>query len=302
MSHAGGVNTTLLPDFETRDVDVDGVRIHLEIGGSGPPLLLLHGYPQTHVMWHRVAPSLARDFTVIAPDLRGYGDSARPPAGARSEGYAKRAMAADQAGLMSALGFDTFAAVGHDRGARVLHRLCLDHPDRVTRAAFLDIVPTRYVFDNVDRALATKYYHWFFLAQPADLPERLIGGDPEAWLRRAFSGWSADADAFDAAAVAEYLRCFADPEVIAATCADYRAGAGIDLDHDAVDAAAGNRVRCPALVLWGAHGFVGSRYDVLDIWQGYADDVRGQSLECGHFVAEEDPAGTLAGLTPFLTS
>jgi haloacetate dehalogenase len=290
---------SLLPGFETRDVDVDGVRIHVAIGGSGPPLLLLHGYPQTHVMWHRIAPELARTHTVVAPDLRGYGDSARPPAGADNEGYSKRAMAADQAGLMTALGFETFAAVGHDRGARVLHRLCLDHPDRVERAAFLDIVPTSYVYDNVDRALATKYYHWFFLAQPADLPERLIGGDPEAWIRRALTGWSADVDAFDEAAVAEYLRCFADPEVIAATCADYRAGAGIDLEHAAADA---GRVRCPVLVLWGAHGFVGSRYDVLAVWHDYADDVRGQGLECGHFVAEEDPAGTLTALAAFLPS
>jgi haloacetate dehalogenase len=292
----------VLESFEAHDVDVNGTRIHAAVGGAGPPVLMLHGYPQTHVMWHRVAPGLADRHTVVLADLRGYGDSSRPPSEPDHASYSKRATATDQVGLMRALGFETFALVGHDRGARVAHRLCLDHPQAVSRVALLDIVPTRHVFTHVDRAMAQAYDHWFFLSQDPDLPEHLIGADPGYYLRRKLAQWAGAAgiDAFAPEALEEYVRCFSDPEVIRATCEDYRAGASIDLDHDEVDAAAGRRVECPALVLWGAEGFVGRAYDVLDVWKQYASDVRGQALGGGHFPAEENPDATLAALREFL--
>jgi haloacetate dehalogenase len=293
----------VLEQLDDRDVDVDGVRLHVAVGGAGPPVLLLHGYPQTHVMWHRIAPTLAERHTVVLPDLRGYGDSARPASTLDHASYSKRAMADDQVGLMRALGLDRFDVVGHDRGARVAHRLCLDHPEAVSRVAFLDIVPTRHVFTHVDRALAQAYYHWFFLAQEPDLPERLIGGDPAWYVRRKLAQWSAGdgLEAFAPDAVAEYVRCFSDPDVVRASCEDYRAAATIDLEHDEVDAGLGRRVECPALVLWGADGFVGTSYDVVEVWRRYAADVRGQAVSGGHFVAEEDPEATLAVLVDFLS-
>jgi haloacetate dehalogenase len=288
--------------FEDRDIDVDGVRIHAVVGGAGPPILLLHGYPQTHAMWHRVAPGLTDRHTVVLADLRGYGDSSRPASSTDHASYSKRAMADDQVGLMRRLGFDRFAVVGHDRGARVAHRLCLDHPGSVSRAAFLDIVPTRHVFAQVDRALAQAYYHWFFLSQEADLPERLIGGDPAYYLRRKLAQWSGGdgLEAFEPEALAEYVRCFSDPEVVRATCEDYRAAASIDLEHDEVDAELGRRLGCPVLVLWGAEGFVGRTYDVVGVWREYAVEVRGRPLAGGHFPAEEDPDTTLSALREFL--
>ena len=297
-----------LPGFTVHDVDVPApdlepdatVRVRAQVGGSGPPVLLLHGYPQTHAMWHRVAPALAEHHTVVAADLRGYGDSAKPPGGGDHAAYSKRAMAADQAGLMAALGHERFAVVGHDRGARVAHRLCLDHPGRVTRAAVLDVVPTRHVFGHVDRALAQTYEHWFFLSQEGDLPERMVGADPGLYLRAKLARWSADPDAFGERAVEEYVRCFSSPEAVHATCEDYRAAATIDLEHDDVDARAGRRVTAPLLALWGARGFVGSAYDVLGVWRTYADDVQGEALDCGHFLPEEAPGATTAALLGFL--
>jgi haloacetate dehalogenase len=285
---------------EIRDVTVDAVRVHAAIGGSGPPVLLLHGYPQCHLMWHRVAPELARGHTVVAADLRGYGDSDKPPAGDAHAGYGKRAMAADQVGLMRALGFDRFAVVGHDRGARVAHRMCLDHPDAVTSVAVLDIVPTRHMFNTVDLSFGRTYYHWFFLAQPPELPERLIGSDPEFFLRSSMGRWSADPAAFDPAAMAEYVRHFADPGTIRASCEDYRAAASIDLEHDEEDFTAGRRVGCPLLALWGGRGFVNRQYDVLEVWRRYAEDVRGAALDCGHFLPEEAPEATVEALGEFL--
>lgn len=292
----------MLEDFEDHDVDVNGTRIHAAVGGDGPPVLMLHGYPQSHVMWHRVAPELAARHTVVLADLRGYGDSSKPASQPDHSSYSKRAMAEDQVGLMRALGFETFALVGHDRGARVAHRLCLDRPEAVSRVALLDIVPTRHAFAHVDRALAQSYYHWFFLTQDPDLPERMIGADPAYYLRRKLAQWSAGAgiEAFAPEAVEEYVRCFSDPEMIRATCEDYRAAASIDLEHDEADAAAGRRVECPVLVLWGAEGFVGRTYDVLGVWHGYAADVRGQEVGGGHFPAEEEPAATLTALRDFL--
>jgi haloacetate dehalogenase len=292
----------VLEHFQDHDVDVDGTRIHAVVGGSGPPVLLLHGYPETHVMWHYVAPALAERHTVVLADLRGYGDSSRPPSRADHATYSKRAMAADQYGLMRDLGFGTFALVGHDRGARVAHRLCLDHPEAVTRVALLDIVPTRHVFTHVDRSLAQAYYHWFFLTQEPDLPERLIGADPDYYLRRKLAQWSAGdgIEAFAPEVIEEYVRCFSDPESIRATCEDYRAASSIDLEHDEADASADRRVECPALVLWGREGYVGQAYDPLAVWKDYATDVSGHALDGGHFLAEEEPDATTTALLEFL--
>lgn len=284
--------------FRREFIDADGVQIHAVCGGEGPPLLLLHGYPQTHMIWHRVAPALAERFTVVATDLRGYGDSAKPESDETHAAYSKRAMAADQVSVMAALGFDRFAVVGHDRGGRVAHRMALDHPDAVERLAVLDIVPTLTVFETVDQTVATGYYHWFFLIQPDPLPERLIGADPEFYLRRKIGQWSGAGFAFDEGALADYIRCFSDPATIHASCEDYRAAATIDLEHDRADADA--RVECPLLALWGGRGLVGRRYDVLATWREKAADVSGTALDCGHFLPEENPEDTLAALLAFL--
>ncbi len=284
--------------FRREFIQANGVEIHAVVGGEGPPLLLLHGYPQTHVIWHKIAPALAERFTVVAADLRGYGDSAKPPGGPGHEAYSKREMAADQVEVMEALGFERFALVGHDRGARVSHRLALDHPERVERVAVLDIAPTRTVFETVDQTVATVYYHWFFLIQPNGLPEKLIGYDPDDYLQRKLTAWGADDDAFTEAAVAEYKRCFRDPAAVHASCEDYRAAASIDLEHDRADEDA--RIACPLLVLWGTRGLVGRRYDILNVWREKGTDVQGQGLDCGHFLPEEKPEETLAALTAFL--
>ena len=288
----------MFEDFETRRIATSGCEIHLRIGGSGPPLLLLHGYPQTHVMWHKIAPRLAQDFTVVAADLRGYGDSGKPPGGERHEAYAKRAMAQDQVEIMTALGFDRFSVVGHDRGARVTHRMALDHPERVAKAAVLDIAPTKTMFDQTDQAFATAYYHWFFLIQPFDLPERMIGADPDYYLERKIGHWSREGGAFAPEALAEYKRCFGNPETIHASCEDYRAAADIDLEHDSADL--NIRIACPLLVLWGAKGVIERCYDVLPVWRERAEDVRGRALPCGHFLPEEAPEETLGELLAFL--
>jgi haloacetate dehalogenase len=291
----------LLAGFEPIRVDVDGIRITGRMAGTGPPVLLLHGYPQTHVMWHQVAPILAERHTVVMTDLRGYGGSAKPVAGADHAEYSKRATAADQVAVMASLGFDSLAVVGHDRGARVVHRMCLDHPTRVRRAAVLDIVPTRHVFTTADTAFAMAYEHWFFLAQPPGFPERLIGGDPEFYLRAKLAAWSAGGHTFDEAAVEEYVTHFRDPAAIAASCEDYRAAATIDLDHDEAGYTGGNRITCPLLVMWGAAGFVGRHYDVAAIWQSYATQVSTTAIaSAGHFLAEEAPAATAAALSKFL--
>jgi haloacetate dehalogenase len=284
--------------FAARDVETGETRIHAVVGGSGPPLLLLHGYPQTHAMWHKLAPDLGRRFTVVAADLRGYGDSGKPPGGPDHAGYSKRAMARDQVALMRELGFSRFAVVGHDRGARVVHRMCLDHADAIERAAVLDIVPTATVFARADKALATAYYHWFFLIQKFDLPERLIGGAPDYYLETKLQAWSRVPGVFTPEAMDEYKRCFRNPETIHATCEDYRAAASIDLEHDAADAE--KRIACPLLALWGEKGVVGRLYDPIACWREKAGDVRGRALPCGHFLPEEAPEETLAELLAFL--
>jgi haloacetate dehalogenase len=284
--------------FEQRRVAAGGTEINLRLGGAGPALLLLHGYPQTHAMWHRIAPRLAERFTVVCADLRGYGDSGRPPAGADHAGYSKRAMAQDMAEVMSGLGFARFSVVGHDRGARVTHRLLLDHGGRVDKAAVLDIAPTLDMYERTDRAFAEAYYHWFFLIQPFDLPERLIGADPDYYLGKKIGAWSKVGGCFAPEALAEYKRCFRDPAVIHATCEDYRAAASIDLEHDRGDR--DRKIAVPLLVLWGALGVIERSYDVLDLWSARAEQVSGQALPCGHFLAEEAPDETLEALLGFL--
>jgi haloacetate dehalogenase len=291
----------LFEGFERGRVATGGAEIHYVRGGSGPPLLLLHGYPQTHAMWHRVAPRLAEGFTVVAADLRGYGDSSKPEGDEGHLNYSKRSMARDMVEVMDHLGFERFALVGHDRGGRVGHRLALDHPEQLTHLAVLDIVPTREVFARADTELAMAYYHWFFLAQPRDFPEKLIGGNPGYYLDRTLARYGALEATFAPEAVAEYRRCF-DAATVHASCEDYRAAASIDLEHDEADRGR-RRVSCPLLVLWGANGVVGRLYDVLDVWRPYAGgELGGRAIEAGHYLVEERPEETLAGLLPFLGS
>ncbi len=287
-----------VPDgFSNHRIESNGVELSVARGGEGPPVLLLHGYPQTHAMWHRVAPMLAQDdHTVVCPDLRGYGDSEKPPRDRDHAAYSKRAMAADQLELMRTLGFDRFSVVGHDRGARVALRMALDRPEAVDHLAILDIVPTRTIYATVDRARATTVWRYFFLIQPAPLPERLIGADPAFYLEWTLAEWSGDRTLLADEAVAEYRRCFTD-QAIAATCEDYRAGASVDLIHDEADASAA--VDCPVLVLWSRQG-LGASYDVLDVWRELAPDLRGRPLDCGHFLAEERPDEVAAELLSFV--
>lgn len=282
--------------FDAKTIDTGETTIHALVGGKGPPLLLLHGYPQTHVMWHKIAPELARHFTVVATDLRGYGDSGKPDSDDQHAAYAKRATAEDQIKVMEGLGFSRFMVAGHDRGGRVTHRLCLDWPDHVVRASILDIVPTPVVFGTVDQRIATAYYHWFFLIQPYDLPETLIGANPEYFLRRIFGGLAAG-DAVTGEAFAEYLRAFRDKRTIHATCEDYRAAASIDLEHHRADG--GKRIACPLQVLWGEKGLVGRAYDPLEVWRDWADDVTGQAMPSGHFIPEEAPEECLRAMLGF---
>ena len=289
-----------LAGFDYRLVDAGGVEILAAVGGSGPPLLLLHGFPQTHLMWRKVTPALAEHYTVVATDLRGYGDSSKPPGDPEHLNYSKRVMAADQAAVMSALGFERFLVCGHDRGARVAHRLAVDHFHRVVRLAVLDIAPTLAMYRATDMAFARAYYHWFFLIQPAPFPESVIGAAPAQFLRHHMGGRHAGLAPFLPEALDEYERCFSDPATVQACCEDYRAAAGIDLVHDEADIAAGRRLGCPVLALWGAHGVIGRQFDALACWRAVADDVRGGAFDCGHYLAEELPNDLLSQLLPFL--
>jgi len=278
-----------------------GVTIRARIGGEGPPLLLLHGYPQTSACWHKVAPRLVEaGFRVVASDLRGYGGSDKPASGADHATYSKRATAADQIELMAALGHERFCLAGHDRGGRVGHRLALDHPQVVEKLAVLDIAPTAAMYGMTDKAFATGYYHWFFLIQPAPFPERLIGADPGYYLRHKLGGLSkGNLDAFTEDALAEYLEAFRDPACISATCEDYRAAASIDLEHDEADG--GRKVAAPLLALWGKKGLVHRTYDVLGLWRQRAENVSGRALDCGHFLPEEAPEETAEALIDFFS-
>ena len=282
--------------FEERRIATSGAEIHLVTGGSGPPLLLVHGYPQTHVMWHRVAAPLAERFTVVAPDIRGYGASSKPPAGSDGTGYSKRTMALDLVEVMAALGHERFRLAGHDRGARVSYRMALDHPDRVERLVTLDIIPTLDQFEATSAALARAMWHWFFLSQPSPLPERLICAERDIVLDSFLRSWSGSPGSISDAAIAEYRAAWTD-ETIRATCDDYRAGATVDCEIDAADREAGRRITCPMLALWGDRG---GRRDLLEVWRRWADDVRGSGLPCGHFIAEEAPRELLAEMVPFL--
>ena len=284
--------------FESKRIKTSETEINLKVAGNGPPLLLLHGYPQTHVIWHKIAPKLAERFTVVVTDLRGYGDSGKPDSDAEHSPYSKRAMARDQVEVMAALGFDKFSVVGHDRGGRVAHRMVRDYPETIDKIAVLDIAPTATMYGATDKAFATAYYHWFFLIQPDGLPEHLIGCDPEFYLSRKMAAWGKSNGAITKEAFAEYLRCFSDPKTIHTTCEDYRAAAGIDLEHDAVDA--GKKVDNPLLALWGQDGFVAKAYNVLDTWREVATDVSGHAVPGGHFLPEEAPEETLKALLEFL--
>ncbi len=289
-----------LPGFEYRRMDVAGTTISYAIRGSGPPLLLLHGYPENHLMWRHVASVLAQDHTVVLADLRGYGDSGKPVPDAAGLVYSKRSMARDQAGLMRQLGFGQFQLAGHDRGARVAHRLVLDHPGLVTRLAVLDIVPTRHVLANVTRAMATAYYHWFFLTAPNGIPEHMIAADPSYWIRSFMSPLLGEGASIEPEVMEDYIRCFRDPGTVAGSCADYRSGASTDLVHDDETFAAGQKIECPVLTLWGTQAFVGRGYEPLSVWQQYATDVRGHALPTGHFLPEEAPDLVSAALRKFL--
>jgi haloacetate dehalogenase len=290
----------MFDDFVRETITTSGADINLVRGGSGPPLLLLHGAPQTHAMWHQLAPALAESHAVVATDLRGYGDSSKPRGGGDHSAYSFRAMALDQLEVMRALGHDRFAVVAHDRGARVAHRLARDHPAAVERVAILDIVPTDHVYANVDRAVASAYFHWFFLPLPEPIPEQMIEPTATSFLHLFLGNLGSALDVYAPEALAEYERCFADPATIHGLCEDYRAGATIDLVHDAQD---GDRlVTMPMLLLWGARGVVGTRYDPLEVWRAYATDVRGHALDAGHFLVEERPHETLAALREFLDS
>ena len=290
----------LFPDFETHWVEVNGVKIMARKGGSGRPLLLLHGHPQTHVIWHRVAQQLSKSFTVVMTDLRGYGDSSKPQGSHDHLNYSKRVMALDQIEVMRHFGFSEFDVLAHDRGARVAHRLALDHPKAVKRLVLLDIAPTLAMYEKTSNQFARSYWHWFFLIQPAPMPERLIEADPAAYVRDVLGRRSAGLAPFDARALAEYVRCLELPGTAHGLCEDYRASAGIDLVHDQLDLDEKNFVKQPLLVLWGEQGVVHQCFEPLKEWSKVAVNVQGKALPCGHYIPEEAPELLLQQVQLFL--
>jgi haloacetate dehalogenase len=279
---------------------VNGTEIAYRIAGQGEPLLLLHGHPQTQAIWHKVAPYLTSQFTVVLADLRGYGDSGKPEPDAQHMNYSKREMAQDQSELMAALGFSQFSVVAHDRGARVAHRLALDHPQAVKKMVLMDIAPTLSMYRQTSETFARAYWHWFFLIRPAPLPEALIKADADLYLRSVMGSRSAGMQPFTEEAYADYLRCLQLDGTARGICEDYRASAGIDLQHDEADVNAGRRVECPLLVLWGEQGTVGKCFAPLAEWEKVAEDVKGEALPCGHYIAEEQPELLLEKVLPFL--
>jgi haloacetate dehalogenase len=288
------------PDFEIRDLRTAGATIHCLRKGSGPPLLLLHGYPQTHVIWHKIANRLSERYTVVLTDLRGYGDSSKPEGGPRHENYSVRAMAQDQLDVMRQLGYDSFFLGAHDRGARVAHRMCLDHPEAVRKVCLMDIVPTLTAYRETNREFATKLMWWFFLIQKEPLPEHMIGADPGFFLNMHFEMQNGTPGALTDEALAEYRRCFCRPEAIHASCEDYRAAADIDLEMDEADEKAGRKIEAPLLALWGSKGSISKLWNVLDVWRRHANGpVQGRPLEAGHYLAEEQPEEVLGEMLRF---
>lgn len=286
--------------FINASADIDGVRIHAIKGGRGPALLLLHGHPQTHAIWHKVAPTLAEHFTVVAADLRGYGDSGKPQGAPDHANYSKRRMALDQVALMRGLGFTSFAVMGHDRGGRVAARMAIDHPEAVTQLVTLDVAPTVAMYEQTSFEFARAYWHWFFLVRPAPFPETLIRADPDLYLKQTMGARSAGLAPFAPEAYAQYLRCLSDPATAHGICEDYRASITIDLEHDRADLASGKRIECPFLALWGAQGTVGQCFDPLAEWRSWSANVCGEALPCGHYIAEETPQLLLERVLPFL--
>ena len=292
----------MLNGFQVRTVERNGVRLHSRVGGTGAPLLLLHGHPQSMTMWHKVLPTLAARHTVVLMDLRGYGDSSRPAPDAQHLNHSKREMALDALAVMQAHGFARFDVLAHDRGARVAHRLATDHPQAVQRLMLLDIAPTLAMYEHTSEAFARAYWHWFALIQPAPLPEALIDSDPVRYVRSVMGGRHAGLTPFTPEALAEYERCAAIPGTGSSICEDYRASAGIDLEHDRADVQAGQRLSQPLRVLWGQHGAVGRCFDVLALWRERAAQVSGEALPCGHYLAEELPEAVAAQALNFFQS
>ncbi|MCV4357259.1 alpha/beta hydrolase [Pseudomonas aeruginosa] len=288
--------------FSDVSATVDGIKIHALMAGTGPALLLLHGHPQTHAIWHKVAPTLARQFTVVVADLRGYGDSGKPPGEPDHANYAKRRMALDQARLMQALGLPTFAVIGHDRGGRVAARMALDHPDVVSRLVTLDVAPTLAMYQQTSFEFAHAYWHWFFLVRPSPFPETLIRADPDLYLKQTMGARSAGLKPFAPEAYAAYLRCLSDPATAHGICEDYRASVGIDLEHDQADLAAGKQIQCPFLALWGRDGVIERCFDPLAEWRRWNPGVKGMALPCGHYIPEEAPEVLLDHVLAFLPS
>jgi haloacetate dehalogenase len=290
----------MMQGFTRTEIKTSGARIVTVHGGKGPPVLLMHGNPFTHLSWHKFAPKHAQEFTVVATDLRGYGDSEKVPGGKNHENYSFRAMAQDQVEVMAALGFKTFMAAGHDRGARVLHRMCLDHPQVVERAAILDIIPQHNLYTHVTREWAKASYHWLFMIQPEPMPEKLMSADPDFFINFKLSKTPQGLNFFGKEALNEYRRCFRNPQTVHAMCEDYRATYGIDFDMDKVDFAADRKIACPALILWGATGAVGRNHQPAEVWKDYATDIRGaKALPCGHYLSEEAPEETYQALREF---
>jgi haloacetate dehalogenase len=290
----------LFPGFRNRKVRTSGATINVTFGGNGSPVLLLHGYPETHAMWHKVAPELARDYTVVCPDLRGYGDSSKPKGEHDHSNYSKRAMALDMVEVMGALGHERFHVVGHDRGGRVGHRLARDHGERVKTLTVLDISPTLKMYRSTTMQFAKAYYHWFFLIQEAPIPERMLEGQGPFYLFKRLGRGKSGLKYFSTEAMAEYMRAFKDPRTIHATCEDYRAAATIDLVHDQKDLK--TRIKMPLLALWGRQGVIEALFDCLADWREVAADVRGRALPCGHFIPEEKPKELLTELRRFFMS
>ena len=291
----------MFEQFENSFVESSKTQIHVTRGGEGPPLLLLHGYPQTHVSWHKVAPLLRERFSLVIPDLRGYGDSGAPEPDPEHRAYSKRVMAQDMAEVMSELGFKSFGVAGHDRGGRVAYRMALDYPAQVERLAVLDMVPTLDTFEMTNKEMALGQYHWFFLSQPSPFPETLIGHDPDYYLEHTIRSWLGRQDGISEEAMEEYRRCFRKNTVIRACCEDYRAGATVDTVDDQSDRDGGRRIKCPVLNLWGQQS-VGATFSPIEVWRRWADDVTGFSITSGHFLMEEEPDETAKALARFFSS